>query len=56
MRRLKGPVRPTGGTARVLGEAAGSSEALRRTGAAIEAPDFYPYLLGRATWRVILER
>jgi ABC-2 type transport system ATP-binding protein len=53
LRMVLGLVRPTGGTATVLGAAPGSPDALHRTGALIEGPGFYPYLSGRANLRVL---
>ncbi|MGH3457847.1 ABC transporter ATP-binding protein [Aeromicrobium sp.] len=53
LRMLLGLVRPTSGTATVLGEPAGSSSALARTGSMIEGPAFYPFLSGRANLRVV---
>jgi ABC-2 type transport system ATP-binding protein len=53
LRMLLGLVRPTGGTATVLGERPGSPVALARTGALVEGPGFYPYLSGRDNLRVI---
>jgi ABC-2 type transport system ATP-binding protein len=52
---LLGLVRPTAGSAEVLGCALGRGlgEALRRTGATIETPAFYPYLSGRDNLRVV---
>ena len=48
MRMLLGLVRPTSGTARLLGMSIGSDlpAILTRTGALIENPTFYPYLSG----------
>jgi ABC-2 type transport system ATP-binding protein len=51
LRMLLGLVRPTSGTATVLGAPAGA--ALARIGAMIEAPAFYPYLSGRDNLRVL---
>src|SRR5215213_6594286 len=51
LRMLLGLVRPTSGSARVLGAAPGSPEALARTGALIETPTFYPFLSGRDNLR-----
>lgn len=48
MRMLVGLVRPTSGTAEVLGKPPGNPSALARLGALIESPSFYPYLSGRA--------
>lgn len=53
MRMLLGLVRPSSGTARVLGAAAGDPTALRSLGAMIETPSFYPYLSGRDNLRVV---
>ena len=53
LRMLLGLVRPSGGTARVLGHRPGTPAALSRTGALVEGPGFYPYLSGRANLRVL---
>jgi ABC-type multidrug transport system ATPase subunit len=53
LRMLLGLVRPTSGTATVLGETPGHPEALARVGALIETPGFYPYLSGRDNLRVL---
>jgi ABC-type multidrug transport system ATPase subunit len=55
MRMLLGLIRPTSGSARVLGmDIAGQLPAiLRRTGAIIENPTFYPYLNGRDNLRAM---
>ncbi|MEV4755855.1 ABC transporter ATP-binding protein [Micromonospora sp. NPDC049559] len=53
LRMLLGLVRPTGGSARVLGRRAGDPAAVARTGALIENPGFYPYLSGRDNLRVM---
>jgi ABC-2 type transport system ATP-binding protein len=50
---LTGLVRPTAGTARVLGGAPGDPDVLRRVGALVESPGFYPYLSGRDNLRVL---
>ena len=47
LRMLLGLVRPTSGSAVVLGAAPGSPESLARVGALIETPSFYPFLSGR---------
>jgi ABC-type multidrug transport system ATPase subunit len=47
IRMLLGLVRPTSGTARVLGAAPGDPAALARIGMLVESPAFYPYLSGR---------
>ena len=51
MGMLLGLVRPTSGSARLLGQPAGQPETLRRIGAMVETPTFYPYLSGRANLR-----
>jgi ABC-type multidrug transport system ATPase subunit len=53
LRMLAGLVRPTAGSARVLGDEPGSPRALARTGVLIEAPRFHPYLSGRDNLRVV---
>jgi ABC-type multidrug transport system ATPase subunit len=47
LRMLLGLVRPTSGSALVLGAPPGSPESLARVGALIESPTFYPFLSGR---------
>ena len=56
LRMLLGLVRPTSGTAAVLGEPPGAPAGLRRIGAMVEAPAFYPYLSGRDNLRVVARR
>jgi ABC-type multidrug transport system ATPase subunit len=53
LRMLLGLVRPTSGSALVLGAPPGSPESLARVGALIEAPSFYPFLSGRDNLRVL---
>ena len=53
LRMLLGLIRPTSGTARVLGQAPGSSASLARVGSLVESPAFYPYLSGRDNLRVV---
>ena len=53
LRMLLGLVRPTSGTAAVLGEPPGAAAGLARVGAMVEAPAFYPYLSGRDNLRVL---
>jgi ABC-2 type transport system ATP-binding protein len=53
LRMLLGLVRPTSGSASVLGATPGSSEGLARIGALIEAPGFYPFLSARDNLRVM---
>ncbi|MFD5830170.1 ABC transporter ATP-binding protein [Lentzea sp. NPDC060358] len=52
IRMLLGLVKPTSGSARVLGEAPGTPQALLKVGSLIEGPGFYPYLSGRDNLRV----
>jgi ABC-type multidrug transport system ATPase subunit len=53
LRMLLGLVRPSAGSATVLGAAPGTPEGLARLGAMIEGPAFYPYLSGRDNLRVL---
>jgi ABC-type multidrug transport system ATPase subunit len=53
LRMLLGLVRPTAGSALVLGAPPGSPESLARVGALIEAPSFYPFLSARDNLRVL---
>ena len=53
LRMLLGLVRPTSGSALVLGARPGSPESLARVGALIESPTFYPFLSGRDNLRVL---
>src|ERR671932_1938376 len=53
LRMLLGLIRPTSGTASVLGHSPGDPEGLARLGALVESPTFYPYLSGRDNLRVI---
>ena len=53
LRMLVGLVRPTSGQATVLGAPPGARAGLRRIGAMIEQPAFYPYLSGRDNLRVL---
>src|SRR3954467_12917444 len=46
LRMILGLIRPTSGSAVVLGQAAGTAEAIARIGALVEGPGFYPYLSG----------
>lgn len=52
LRMLLGLIRPTSGTAQVLGKPPGDVAGLARVGALIESPAFYPYLSGRDNLRV----
>ncbi len=53
LRMLLGLVRPTMGSAHVLGASPGDPGALSRIGMLVEGPGFYPYLSGRDNLRVI---
>jgi ABC-2 type transport system ATP-binding protein len=53
LRMLLGLIRPTAGSALVLGAPPGSPESLARVGALIESPSFYPFLSGRDNLRVL---
>ena len=55
LRMLLGLARPTSGTAVVAGHEPGAPEGLRRLGAIVETPAFYPYLSGRENLRVIAD-
>jgi ABC-type multidrug transport system ATPase subunit len=53
LRMLLGLVRPTRGTAAVLGLPPGHPDGLAQTGSLIESPTFYPHLSGRDNLRVL---
>ncbi|MFO8034772.1 MAG: ATP-binding cassette domain-containing protein [Candidatus Bipolaricaulota bacterium] len=53
LRILLGLVRPTAGTATVLGVPPGQTAGLSRLGVLVEEPAFYPYLSGRDNLRVL---
>jgi ABC-2 type transport system ATP-binding protein len=53
LRMALGLVRPTAGSASVLGRPAGRPEVTARVGALIEGPGFYPYLSGRDNLRTM---
>jgi ABC-type multidrug transport system ATPase subunit len=53
LRMLLGLVKPSGGTAAVLGGDPGTPEVGRRVGALVEGPGFFPYLSGRDNLRVL---
>jgi ABC-type multidrug transport system ATPase subunit len=53
LRMLLGLVRPTSGSALVVGAAPGSPEGLARVGALVESPSLYPFLSGRDNLRVL---
>jgi ABC-2 type transport system ATP-binding protein len=53
LRMMLGLVRPTAGSASILGEPAGRPDVTRRVGALVEGPGFFPYLSGRDNLRVM---
>jgi ABC-type multidrug transport system ATPase subunit len=53
LRMLLGLIKPSSGTAKVLGEEPGSPLGLQGVGALVESPAFYPYLSGRDNLRVM---
>lgn len=53
LRMLLGLVRPTAGTATVLGAMPGTPQSLARIGAMVETPAFYPYLSAQDNLRVL---
>jgi ABC-2 type transport system ATP-binding protein len=53
LRMLLGLVRATSGRSIVMGRPPGDPESLRRVGALVEEPAFYPYLSGRDNLRVL---
>ncbi len=53
LRMLLGLIKPSSGTATVLGEEPGAPAGLARVGALVESPAFYPYLSGRDNLRVM---
>jgi ABC-type multidrug transport system ATPase subunit len=53
LRMVLGLVRPSSGTATVLGEPPGTPAAVARVGALVEGPGFYPHLSGRDNLRVL---
>jgi ABC-2 type transport system ATP-binding protein len=53
LRMLLGLIKPTSGTANVLGAPPGAPSAVRQVGALVEGPGFYPYLSGRDNLRVM---
>jgi ABC-2 type transport system ATP-binding protein len=55
LRMLLGLIRPSSGTARVVGELPGAPAGLARIGALVEAPAFYPYLSGSQNLRVLAD-
>jgi ABC-2 type transport system ATP-binding protein len=55
LRMLVGLIRPTSGTASVVGHTPGSPAGLAKIGSLIESPGFYPYLSGRENLRVVAD-
>jgi ABC-type multidrug transport system ATPase subunit len=53
LRMLLGLIRPTAGTARVVGAEPGSPASLMKVGAIVESPAFYPYLTGYDNLRLL---
>ena len=53
LKMLLGLIRPSGGTAEVLGLTPGSPDGLAKTGALVESPAFYPYLSGEGNLKVM---
>ncbi len=53
LRMVLGLIRPTSGSATVLGRPAGEAATTARVGALIEGPGFYPYLSGRDNLRTM---
>ena len=53
LRMLLGLIKPSSGTASVLGRTPGAPQTLERVGALVESPAFYPYLSGRDNLRVM---
>ena len=53
LRMLLGLIRPTAGSAKVVGAAPGSPESLIRVGAIVETPAFYPYMTGYDNLRLL---
>ena len=53
LRMLLGLIRPTSGSATVVGSRPGSPQSLGKVGAIVETPAFYPYLSGYDNLRVV---
>jgi ABC-type multidrug transport system ATPase subunit len=53
LRMLLGLIRPTSGSASIMGTSPGAPAGLARVGALVETPAFYPYLSGRENLRVL---
>jgi len=55
LRMLLGLIRPTSGSAQVVGRNPGEPEGLGRVGSLVESPAFYPYLSGRENLKVVAD-
>ncbi len=55
LRMLVGLIRPTSGTATIVGHAPGNPAGLAKIGSLVEAPGFYPYLSGRENLKVVAD-
>jgi len=53
LKMLLGLIRPTSGSAEVLGRTPGTSDGLAKIGALVESPAFYPYLSGENNLKVM---
>lgn len=53
LRMLLGLIRPTAGSARVMGAAPGTPASLLKVGAIVETPAFYPYMTGYDNLRLL---
>jgi len=53
LKMLLGLIRPTSGSAEVLGRAPGTPGGLAKIGALVESPAFYPYLSGENNLKVM---
>jgi ABC-type multidrug transport system ATPase subunit len=55
LRMLLGLIRPTSGSAQVVGYQPGDPAGLARIGSLVESPAFYPYLSGRENLKVVAD-
>jgi len=55
LRMLLGLIRPTSGSAQVVGHRPGDPAGLARIGSLVESPAFYPYLSGRENLKVVAD-
>jgi ABC-type multidrug transport system ATPase subunit len=55
LRMLLGLIRPTSGSAQVVGYRPGDPAGLARIGSLVESPAFYPYLSGRENLKVVAD-